>query len=297
MSKDEESLEKVDLTGRQFMVKNLDEEMGIVRKLDRHPLQPQTWTYRAIVSGKTGCGKTNAVVSGITTGFWPYHRIYVFSPTIEQPAFKYLEGYMRLKEDAYFKKTKKKVSLYKGSSSLSDLLNIIDEVNKDVLNLVILDDLIAYKDWLNAAIDIAVRGRHSGIAMLILTQQYYKTPKILRDQTEIAMIFETPNRRDITNIGASLGNGLSAEHFRQLFLTALTPDPKFPKLRPFFYVDNGSEAMFRYRRFYNQVLLPFSSKYDEPNNHHKIKAMKSAKKIELDSDSDLSSDFSSSDSD
>lgn len=279
------------MSGSQFMVKNLDEEMGIVRKLHRHPLQPQTWTYRGIVSGKTGCGKTNAVVSGITTGFWPYHRIYVFSPTIDQPAFKYLEGYMRLKEEAYFKKTKKKVSLYKGSSSLGDLLNIMETVNHEVLNLIILDDLIAYKDWLQAATEIAVKGRHRSIAMLILTQQYYKTPKILRDQCEIAMIFETPNWRDITNIGQSLGNGLSTDHFRQIFLSALTPDPNFPKLRPFFYCDNGSEAKFRYRRFYNQVLLPFAGK------HYSKKSHNVTKKIIHEDDGYDSSDFSSSDSD
>jgi len=273
-AKDASSSNATDNLGK-YPVVNLDEAFGIHRELKREPLQPQTWTYRTICVGPTGIGKTNAIINGIINGFWPWNRIYVFAKTLDQPAFVFLKGWVKQREQEILSKTKKKVQLYFESSNVNDIHELEGKVNKKILNLAIVDDFITDKQWLHATETLAIRGRHSSIAMIMLSQSFFDLPKVLRLQIDVAMLFGSPSAREISAISSSLATDLTTTQFKQIYKFALSPNPDEPGIRPFFYIDNTNEPSLKYRQFYDVVLNivlidePDTDSSDEETNRGK----------------------------
>jgi hypothetical protein len=130
---------------------------------------------RLLLCGKTGSGKTNWLMNFITlTG--AFDRIYLFAKCLDEPLYKMLIGELQKVEAKYGSQ------MLWYSDDLADL-QAVNEFDKNYNNLVIFDDMLAEKVAKQKNIaDIFLRGRKQHITSVYLSQEYYRTPKAIRDQ-------------------------------------------------------------------------------------------------------------------
>jgi len=132
------------------------------------------------------------------------------------------------------------------STTLDDLPDI-DSFDKNQNNLLIIDDMITAKSKkLEEVAAFWTRGRKNFVTTVFLSQSYFKTPKLLRDNTKV-FIFKALQRQD-TN--------LILRQFSQIDLTATQLLKMYESCKPrsvdnFFMVDLSSsysdpEYMFRH---------------------------------------------------
>ena len=50
-------------------------------------------SIRCIIAGASGCGKTNLLVNLLEDKALDYADVYIYSPTLHQPAYDYLKRY------------------------------------------------------------------------------------------------------------------------------------------------------------------------------------------------------------
>lgn len=146
------------------------------RKTFRHsPLLPNS--IRALIIGPSGCGKTCVLMSLLLhKNGLKYKNIYLYSKSLEQPKYKYLEKIIDgVKEINFF-----------AFDNNEDIVSIEDAEPDSVM---IFDDILLEKQ--DVARQYFARSRHKNIDCLYLGQSYSKIPKYcVRDCTNFLIIFE-----------------------------------------------------------------------------------------------------------
>ena len=74
----------------------------------------------------------------------------------------------------------------------------INTLNKKTQKLYIFDDMVLDKNPLIS--EYFIRGRKMGVSLLFLTQSFYQTPKIIRQNTRYFIILKLSGARDLSMI-------------------------------------------------------------------------------------------------
>ncbi len=149
--------------------------------------------FSMLISGRSGSGKTNLMLNILTKeqlyGLF-FHYILVFSPTAgeEDDTYKALklpkENFIREFNGDILQKIidKRKEQIKKDK---------IEKVSKESRMLIILDDVIANKSFLESpeALKIFCLLRHYLVSVIVLLQSYVKLPKSLRKNCNAIMVF------------------------------------------------------------------------------------------------------------
>ena len=197
--------------------------------------------FRAIVSGGSGSGKTICVVNMILK-YLTFDRIYIFGPSIEQPAYKMLqETFGKIDEEraeivSVFNENrsnkKKGIRMKMPPRILTMAENLdsfdLDKVDKSLQNLVILDDLVLAKQ--NPMINLYVRGRHRNCSVMYLTQCFYGCPKIIRTNATCVLLFNPTTKRELQQLYRDIGAGIDQKQFISTVLEALKERFSFVKI-------------------------------------------------------------------
>ena len=149
--------------------------------------------FSMMISGRSGSGKTNLLMNLLSRkeflkGY--FHYIIVYSPT----AGKYDDSYKILNlPDENFKNdfsSKDLEELIEARKALIDKKGI-EWVVKNSRVLIILDDVIANRDFLNSpeALKMFALLRHYQVAVIVLMQSYNKLPRALRINANAVAIF------------------------------------------------------------------------------------------------------------
>lgn len=149
--------------------------------------------FSMMISGRSGSGKTNLLMNLLSRkeflkGY--FHYIIVYSPT----AGKYDDSYKILNlPDENFKNdfsSKDLEELIESRKALIDKKGI-EWVVKNSRVLIILDDVIANRDFLNSpeALKMFALLRHYQVAVIVLMQSYNKLPRALRINANAVAIF------------------------------------------------------------------------------------------------------------
>lgn len=151
--------------------------------------------FRLYIVGASGSGKTNLLLNMLTKksmykGY--FDSILVLSPTARQLDESY--KVLNLADECYFPPD-------------TEVLETIMEVQqahiekkkgkeKSSKTLLILDDIISYKSFVNSPIllKFAVMSRHWNISMIILSQAYHRIPKSIRLQMSAIVYFKGSNK-------------------------------------------------------------------------------------------------------
>ncbi len=143
-----------------------------------------------VVCGGTGSGKTNAVLNFImdTNAF---SRFYIFAKNLDEPIYQYLIDSLRKIEQ----KTKAQILIV--SNSLADLPPLTS-LDKKENNLFICDDMVTEKSKDLAKVSqYYIACRKYNCCSLFLTQEYYGTPTIIRNNSRVVIITKIERARNL----------------------------------------------------------------------------------------------------
>src|SRR6185436_10237639 len=95
-----------------------------------------------VISGSTGCGKTNLMMNFLLNkGVLDYGDVYVYSPTLHQPAYEYLKKYYNDTENKISDKYKINVKIghfFDGDEEIKDPSELDPRIN----HIMIFDDVM-----------------------------------------------------------------------------------------------------------------------------------------------------------
>lgn len=144
--------------------------------------------FRCLVNAPSGSGKSNFVtnlISLFSKGKGTFDDIYIICKSRDEPLYKFLEekgkGKIRVEED------------------LKELPPI-NEFKPYQPSLLIFDDMITDTRAFPKIEEAFIRGRKRGCSMLFLTQSYYATPKIIRQNINYLVILKIGGLKDINAI-------------------------------------------------------------------------------------------------
>ena len=136
---------------------------------------------RCLIVGSSGCGKTNLLLNFIyNPRGLVFRNIYVFSKSIEQPAYVDLrEKYVDLEN-----KLNKRIAYF--FNNCEDLPPL-DECKKN--SLVVFDDCLMEKQ--EAIKDYFIRGRHKKLSCVYLSQSYGRVDmQVIRNNVNLLCVFK-----------------------------------------------------------------------------------------------------------
>ena len=142
----------------------------------------------AVIAGSTGCGKTNLLVNLLfNPGYLDYGSAYIYSPTLYQPAYKYVKDRYKETENAIWTNCKKKVTIghfFDVDEEIKDPKELDPNINHImVFDDVMLSDQTKIKEYF-------CRGRHNNVNVFYLCQSLHKIAKhCIRENANVFILF------------------------------------------------------------------------------------------------------------
>ena len=208
--------------------------------------------FSMMISGRSGSGKTNLLMNLLTRreflqNYFQY--IIVYSPT----AGEYDDSYKSLglpREN--FKNDFSEEDLERLIESRKDLIKKkgIEWVAKNSRVLIILDDVIANRDFLNSpqALKMFALLRHYLVSVIVLMQTYNKLPKALRNNANAIMIFPS-NRSELEVLKDELcPPSLNKKQFEKVISEATSDRYGF------LYINNHAKPDKRLRKNLDEII-------------------------------------------
>ena len=135
-----------------------------------YPYMPSD-TFRMLICGNSGSGKTNLLYHMLIKPLLYYDEIYLYARNLEQDKYQKLIQKMR------------ELSSKLGYEILhvsNDEITPVSEMDcEDNQKLVIFDDYVCDRNQ-RQLIDYFIQGRHKNCSVIYLSQSFYKTPKDIR---------------------------------------------------------------------------------------------------------------------
>ena len=137
------------------------------------------WTFRMLIIGPTGSGKTNTFLY-LINNFHPINKIYLYTKDTDEEKYQYL---INKREQAGIKNLNDPHAFIEYSSDMNDVLDDINnyDKNRDQKVLTIFDDMIAdimRSEKFKAIVkEFFIRCRKLNISIVFITQSYFRTPK------------------------------------------------------------------------------------------------------------------------
>ena len=208
--------------------------------------------FSMMISGRSGSGKTNVLLNILTKDNMYnkyFHYIVVYSPT----AGKY---------DDMYKVLKLPEENFKNDFSAEDLNNLIESrkqlidkkgiewVVKNSRVLIILDDVIANRDFLNSpeALKMFALLRHYQVAIIVLMQSYNKLPRALRINSNATIVFPSTQSEVEVLLDEITPSGLTKKQFTKVI--EYCTDGRYD----FLYINNHAEPDKRIRKNFDEVI-------------------------------------------
>lgn len=134
-------------------------------------------TIRCLMCGPSNCGKTNLLIGLlIHDNGLKFMNIYVYSKTLYQPKYIFLENVLKLVPDVKFSKFKENDHVINTTEAKPNSIIIFDDVSCENQNNI--------RDYF-------CMGRHKNIDAFYLNQTYTKIPKqLIRDNANLIVLFK-----------------------------------------------------------------------------------------------------------
>ena len=160
-----------------------------------YPFMPSD-TFRMLICGNSGSGKTNLLCHMLMTPLLYCDEIYLYARNLEQDKYKRLIKKMR--------ELSHKLGYEILNVSNDEITPITEMEYADNQKLVIFDDYVCDKNQ-RQIIDYFIQGRHKNCSVIYLSQSFYKTPKDIRLNCSHYCLYEFPSSREANRISSELG--------------------------------------------------------------------------------------------
>ena len=144
-------------------------------------------TFRMLICGNSGSGKTNLLYHMLMKPLLYYDRIHLYAKNLEQQKYKDMI------------QTLTDISNSVGYNVLvcsnDDIIPVEELKDEDAQKIVIFDDFICEKNQ-KPLIDYFIRGRHKNCSVIYLSQSFYKTPKDIRLNCSHFCVYDFPSSNE-----------------------------------------------------------------------------------------------------
>lgn len=183
-------------------IKNHD-EIALADSFKKHGILFGGNSKRALIVGRSGCGKTNVLLSLLEhPNGLRFENIYLYSKSLYQPKYQYLKVLLEpMKEIGYFE--------------FNDGEAVIPPEEVKPNSVIIFDDVVSCDQ--NIIKSYFCFGRHKNTDCFYLSQTYSSVPKqLVRDNANFLIIFQ----QDMTNLkhiyNDHVGADMSFNEFREI---------------------------------------------------------------------------------
>lgn len=232
---------------------------------------------RILITGTTGSGKTNLVMNLIRL-INNFDRIFLFAKNRTEPLYEMLKDTCNDVEE----KSDKKIFFY--SDNIDEIPEAKDdcfkpfpedsEPTKDdgseptkpkkkkkklVKNLVIIDDFVDDKSLKKSnASTLFTQGRKKGITVFFLSQSYYLTPKLIRDNINYCIFTKVMSSKDMSRIMNEYNLDIDKNYLNHLVAKCTG------KIDKFFMIDlETNDPNMRYRCNFEGIKMSIHESDDE----------------------------------
>ena len=154
-------------------------------------------TFRMLICGGSGSGKTNLLYHMLMKPLVYYDQIHLYAKNLEQEKYQNM-----IKKFNEIRKTVGYDVLVCNNNEIVPVENMENEAQK----IVIFDDFVCEKNQ-KPLIDYFIRGRHKNCSVIYLSQSFYGTPKDIRLNCSHFCVYEFPSSNERNLISRELGVG------------------------------------------------------------------------------------------
>lgn len=159
--------------------------------------------FRMLVCTASGGGKSNFVLNLLYEMTDTFHKIIVITKSAE-PLYDLLQE--RLKD---------KVSIYYNENGVN--IPEFEKMENNENGLIIFDDMVLTPDFKIG--EIFIRGRKLGYSSIYISQSFFGTPKIIRQNVNYVALGRGINKRDLRLILSEYSISLNLEELEHLYFT------------------------------------------------------------------------------
>jgi hypothetical protein len=164
--------------------------------------------FRSLVVAPSGSGKSNFITNLISLfckGKGTFDSIFIFCKSRDEPLYQFLgdksKGLIEVHEDL-------------------EKLPALNELKPSEQTLIIFDDFITDIKKHSTIQEFFIRGRKRGCSLMFLSQSYYNTPKIIRQNINYLVVLKLGGTRDVNSILRECSIGLTKEQLLSMYKEA-----------------------------------------------------------------------------
>jgi hypothetical protein len=151
--------------------------------------------FRSLVVAPSGSGKSNFITNLISLfckGKGTFDSIFIFCKSRDEPLYQFLGD-----------KSKGLIEIHENL----DKLPALNELKPSEQTLIIFDDMVNDLKKHPIISEYFIRGRKRGCSLMFLSQSYYNTPKVIRQNINYCVILKLGGTRDVNSFlrGCSIG--------------------------------------------------------------------------------------------
>ena len=154
-------------------------------------------TFRMLICGNSGSGKTNLLYHMLIEPLLYYDKIYLYAKNLEKEKYQNL---MKEMNEASNKEAGYNV-MEVSNDKIIPITHLPYENNQKI---IIFDDYVCEKNQ-REIVDYFIQGRHKNCSVIYLSQSFYKTPRDIRLNCSHYCIYEFPSSRERNMISSELG--------------------------------------------------------------------------------------------
>ena len=154
-------------------------------------------TFRMLICGNSGSGKTNLLYHMLIEPLLYYDKIYLYAKHLDQEKYQNLMKEMN-------KASSEEVGYNIMIVSNDKIIPINDLDYEENQKLIIFDDYVCEKNQ-RQIVDYFIQGRHKNCSVMYLSQSFHKTPRDIRLNCSDYCIYEFPSSRERNMISSELG--------------------------------------------------------------------------------------------
>ena len=176
-------------------IPNYDVDIKNKKFKQRYSFMPND-TFRMLICGNSGSGKTNLLYHMLIQPLLYYDEIHLYAKNLEQEKYQNLINKMNhISGQAGYDVMK---------VSNDAIIPIKDLGYEDNQKLIIFDDYVCEKNQ-RQIVDYVIQGRHKNCSVIYLSQSFYKPPRDIRLNCSHYCIYEFPSSRERNMISSELG--------------------------------------------------------------------------------------------
>lgn len=203
-----------------------------------------------VIAGSTGSGKTNLMLNLLMKEeTLNYSHVYIYSSTLNQPAYEYLIKYYRDLEKLILSNTHHVVQIAHFFDADDEILNP-SKLDKTKNHIMIFDDVMLNDQ--SVIKDYFCRGRHNNVNVFYLCQSLHKIAKhCIRENANMFILFKQDDKTLKYFHETHISGDMDFKEFKQFC------DEAWRKKHGFVVINIWEESYCgRYWSNYNNIYIP-----------------------------------------